>query len=225
MNNKLILVVIAVIIAGIVGGSWYAKRKSYLEKSQPPSVSSVKLSETEARSLAEGACVKGGEALARGYYNENSRTWWFDANLNSTRPGCHPACVVSEDTKAAEVNWRCMGLKDPHEGDILPRITNFKECAAVGNQITQSSPRQCQAGGLTFIEEAASAPHEANRKPCLPDQRRAEVCAEVYDPVCALVQVQCIRAPCPPVPQTFSNSCEACRNSLVESYASGACAE
>ncbi len=71
------------------------------------------LSETEARTIAERSCIKGGEALSSGMYNENSKTWWYDANLNATKPGCNPACVVNEETKTAEINWRCTGLKMP----------------------------------------------------------------------------------------------------------------
>jgi hypothetical protein len=68
------------------------------------------MSEGEARVIAEKMCIKGGEALSTGTYNENSKTWWFDANLNATKPGCNPACVVSDETKTAEINWRCTGL-------------------------------------------------------------------------------------------------------------------
>ena len=74
-----------------------------------PKINSL-LSEAEARVIAEKLCIKGGEALAGGIYNNNSKTWWFDANLNATREGCNPACVVSEETKTAEINWRCTGL-------------------------------------------------------------------------------------------------------------------
>lgn len=70
------------------------------------------LSETEARVIAEKLCIKGGEALSSGTYNTNSKTWWYDANLNTTKPGCNPACVVDEKTKTAEINWRCTGLKE-----------------------------------------------------------------------------------------------------------------
>jgi len=72
------------------------------------------LSEAQARVIAEKSCIKGGEALNAGTYNEITKTWWFDANLNATKPGCNPACVVSEATKIAEINWRCTGL-------ILPK--------------------------------------------------------------------------------------------------------
>ena len=57
------------------------------------------------------------------------------------------------------------------------------------------------------------------------DEERAEMCAQVYAPVCATVNIQCIKAPCNPIKETFSNSCEACRNALVPSYTVGACKE
>ncbi|MCX6744576.1 MAG: hypothetical protein NTX82_03565 [Candidatus Parcubacteria bacterium] len=73
------------------------------------------LSESDARLIAERTCIKGGEALSSGTYNEITKTWWFDANLNATKEGCNPACVVNEATKTAEINWRCTGLIVPKE--------------------------------------------------------------------------------------------------------------
>lgn len=75
----------------------------------------IHLTEKEARTTAEASCIKGGEALSDGVYNASSNTWWFDANLNATREGCNPACVVSEETKTAEINWRCTGLLSPDQ--------------------------------------------------------------------------------------------------------------
>jgi hypothetical protein len=71
------------------------------------------LTEFWAREIAEQSCIKGGEALGEGVYNVMTKTWWYDANLNATRPGCRPACVVSEETGTAEINWRCTGLIAP----------------------------------------------------------------------------------------------------------------
>ncbi|MBU0706118.1 hypothetical protein KJ657_04645 [Patescibacteria group bacterium] len=68
------------------------------------------LTESEAKQIAESECIKGGETLESGFYNENSKTWWFDANLNTVKEGCNPACVVSEDG-STEINWRCTGLR------------------------------------------------------------------------------------------------------------------
>lgn len=84
----------------------------YIAKNNQPVVSGS-LSEPEARVIAERTCIKGGESLAPGYHNESTKTWWFDANLNAVREGCNPACVVSEETKQAEINWRCTGLIVP----------------------------------------------------------------------------------------------------------------
>jgi Domain of unknown function (DUF4377) len=47
-------------------------------------------------------------------------------------------------------------------------------------------------------------------------------CTADYAPVCGSVQVQCITAPCPPVRQTFSNSCMA-NVSHATSITAGAC--
>ncbi len=143
-----------------------------------PVVTSL-LTETEAREIAENSCIKGMGALEAGLYNEGTKTWWFDANLNSTREGCNPACVVSEETKQAEINWRCTGA--------IPE---------------EEKPTAVQ---------------------CLPEQRNVDVCNEIYAPVCATVEIQCIKAPCEPIQETFPNSCHACKNSLVKSYVSGEC--
>jgi len=106
----------------------YAQRKEGESFTTPPSVGvskyfkiidanlveiDLKMTETDAKTIAEKTCIKGGEALGEGSYNENSNTWWFDANLNATKEGCNPACVVDAKTKTAEINWRCTGAIIP----------------------------------------------------------------------------------------------------------------
>lgn len=58
---------------------------------------------------------------------------------------------------------------------------------------------------------------------CTQSEKKAQACTMEYAPVCASVAVQCIKAPCPPVPQTFGNGCSACSNELVTSYIQGEC--
>lgn len=41
------------------------------------------------------------------------------------------------------------------------------------------------------------------------------MCTMQYDPVCAEVQVQCIKAPCYPITQTFWNACSAWKNKVL----------
>ena len=40
--------------------------------------------------------------------NEGTGTYWIDLNL--TKTGCNPACVVNVEDRTAEINWRCTGL-------------------------------------------------------------------------------------------------------------------
>jgi hypothetical protein len=42
------------------------------------------------------------------FCNEGTGTYWI--NLNLTKEGCNPACVINLETKEAEINWRCTGL-------------------------------------------------------------------------------------------------------------------
>jgi len=94
-------------------------------------------------------------------------------------------------------------------------IENFDDCAAAGNPVMESYPRQCVANGETFIENIEIK--------CTPQQKEADECIQIYQPVCASVSVECIKAPCDPIKQTFSNSCTACSNSRVDSYVNGEC--
>jgi len=115
-NKKLIYILagLAVLTLIIVASFvWKNYQFSITPKTKP--ISGQTMTEKEARMVAEKTCIKGGEALSSGSYNEITKTWWFDANLNATREGCNPACVVSEETKTAEINWRCTGLIPPDQ--------------------------------------------------------------------------------------------------------------
>lgn len=88
------------------------------EVQNPPSTND-EMTEADAKLIAEKSCIKGGEALAAGTYNEKTKTWWFDANLNATKPGCSPACVLDVEKKTADINWRCTGaIETPSETNV-----------------------------------------------------------------------------------------------------------
>ncbi len=74
-------------------------------------------------------------------------------------------------------------------------------------------------GLLLFL----GAPLDLAVTECLPEQREVDACIEIYQPVCATVNVQCVTTPCDPVQETFANSCKACINSLVSTYTQGEC--
>ena len=58
---------------------------------------------------------------------------------------------------------------------------------------------------------------------CTPKQKNAQVCSEIYAPVCGWFdssRIQCIKYPCA---STYSNSCFACQNLDVSYWTKGEC--
>lgn len=51
------------------------------------------------------------------------------------------------------------------------------------------------------------------------------MCTMEFAPVCGEVAVQCIKAPCPPIQQTFSNKCQLGQNKLAKFLHEGECEE
>ncbi|MCX6695283.1 MAG: Kazal-type serine protease inhibitor family protein [Candidatus Altiarchaeota archaeon] len=77
-----------------------------------PCPTPVTLTAEEAASIAAASdCTAEGTLTNNTYYNENTKTWWIDLEANKT--GCSPACVIDEESKTAEINWRCTGLIPP----------------------------------------------------------------------------------------------------------------
>jgi len=77
-------------------------------------------------------------------------------------------------------------------------VIDFQTCIAAGNPAMESYPRQCRHDDKTYTEEILE---DGTGKPV--------ACTMEYVPVCGSVEVQCIKAPCPPIESTFSNACEA----------------
>ena len=61
------------------------------------------------------------------------------------------------------------------------------------------------------------------RHACSPESRKADVCIELYQPVCGWfdsAKIQCVKYPCA---QTFSNRCFACQNANILFWTEGEC--
>ncbi|MFH1401730.1 MAG: hypothetical protein ABIG40_02095 [Parcubacteria group bacterium] len=75
---------------------------------------SPQISREEALGIAQESkdCSDAGVLTDRISYNGITKTWWIDLERfpELEKDGCNPACVVWEDTKTAEVNWRCTGV-------------------------------------------------------------------------------------------------------------------
>ncbi len=105
-------------------------------------------------------------------------------------------------------------------------IVRFSSTPTLAPTETGKEQKPAEAHALP-TEKPIPAPTPAVSKPisCPPKTNSEEqtACIALYKPVCAEVQVQCVRAPCPPRPHTFGNSCEACANPLVKEYTEGEC--
>lgn len=134
LTSKLVLVVIVLIAIAvyavcchkpqIIGGekdshgciipagySWCEAKQKCLRMWEEPCDSLITYN--EAHNIAENSsCTEKGELSDNRVYNGNTRTWWIDLEMKPEfqKQGCNPACVVNEETKTAEINWRCTGL-------------------------------------------------------------------------------------------------------------------
>lgn len=76
----------------------------------------VAMSMEAAKAIAEESeCTEKGTLTEYYFHNANTKTWWFDLSMmpEFEQENCNPACVVSEETGEAEINWRCTGALPP----------------------------------------------------------------------------------------------------------------
>ncbi len=70
----------------------------------------------QAGSIAQDSeCTEKGTLTDIYMYNEVTKTWWIDLTMKPEFENelCFPACVISEETKTAEINYRCTGALLP----------------------------------------------------------------------------------------------------------------
>ncbi|RZN33651.1 MAG: hypothetical protein EFT35_10340 [Methanophagales archaeon ANME-1-THS] len=102
-HTAVITVINGTVTGAVLDGKWDMITQSYYQTS--------KMTIEEAMAIARNSdCVQIGRLTDACMYNEYTRTWWIDLDPFTPKEGCNPACVVYEDTKTAEINWRCTGL-------------------------------------------------------------------------------------------------------------------
>lgn len=76
---------------------------------EPEDRTNAALTQDEAYEIAIASpCIEEGNIINDAYYNDFTKTWWFKTDI--VKAGCNPECMVSEETKEAEINWMCTGL-------------------------------------------------------------------------------------------------------------------
>ena len=102
----------------------------------------------------ESECAEKGVLSENYTYNNISKTWWIDLNMKNEfkKEFCNPACVVSEETKTADINWRCTGAIPPDDHDTSNRCIHSKtgDSMTISEAIQIASKSKCSgAGNLT----------------------------------------------------------------------------
>jgi putative hemolysin len=132
--------------------------------------------------------------------------------------GQYKACVFSDGSECEEWAFFRGQCKPGSAQPDTAVITNFDDCVKAGNPVMESYPRKCNAGGQTFTEvlDKPVTPPPSDGQPA--------TCPTEKNTVCALIQVQCIKAPCPPLFETIDNECLAKdRGSMLLGYTPGVC--
>lgn len=135
---------------------------------------------------------------------------------------CFPKFLVTETKKVSSFE-ECVAAGNPvmesyprqcrsQSGELFVEVVGDMPTAD-GKRYVNNDPNQCK---LMFFGCEADEQVFFDQNGCgcqkkietLPDQTGDDIaCIQLYDPVCGQVDVQCIKAPCPPIWQTFSNNC------------------
>lgn len=185
MNSRITAVIILTIVALAAAGflTWF-----YLGNGRQDNG----LSMAEALEIARaGSCAQTGTVSETGTRNPNSETWWFDVTPSAAnaKAGCNPACVVSENGKTSEINWRCTGAITPAAKDDLITVSSPLPNAVIKSPVTVRG----EARGQWYFE--ASFPVkvvDANGKvlASAPAQAQGEWMTTEYVPFAATISFQ-----------------------------------
>lgn len=92
---------------------------------------------------------------------------------------------------------------------VLLMAVSLVSCGEAPANLNLNSNMPATSSGSTVQEQPVAATN-------------ASACTEDYSPVCAKKQVECIKAPCPPVEETYTNRCFAEQDGATN-IESGAC--
>ena len=104
---------------------------------------------------------------------------------------------------------------------------NAEQCSVIKYRCSDGEEYfadECGCGcKLKESKDTGSGDSKLQAHDCTPEQRKAQMCTELYKPVCGWFdpqKIQCVKYPCA---QTFSNSCFACMDEKVISWTEGEC--
>lgn len=98
----------------------------------------------------------------------------------------------------AAVGWALL------KGQPTVKIGSFAECAAAGNPVMESYPRQCRANGVTFVEEIPSDTDDVGGSVDVDVGTCKNTCG---DGTCAEIVCLAVGCPCAETPQSCPADC------------------
>jgi len=140
--------------------------------------------------------------------------------LSNTSAGSQGKIYVKTNpAECKAINFMCtVGMqpfRDSKGCGCEPKISNDTQTGAPNTtQTTQGGPM------IPYNGTNTTGPAHFT---CSNESRNAQMCYEIYQPVCGWfnsTKVQCVTYPCA---QTFSNDCFACQNQNVAYYTQGKC--
>jgi putative hemolysin len=157
---------------------------------------------------------------------------YFDGcNTCSVKDGKPDACTLMycETPGEPKCNEYASGTtNNENVGLANPASTNCVNNGGKLDIVTSSDGGQqgmCTLSDGTVCEERAYMKGTCVAKNQDNDETNTSVCTMEYAPVCASVQVQCIKAPCDPIQQTFGNTCMMKANKHAIYLHDGECAK
>jgi hypothetical protein len=118
-------------------------------------------------------CVKEGPLRDSEVHNPETGTWWIDMDV--VKEGCQPACVVYEENRTAEINWRCTGLVSPSCAAPTGESMTLTEAQVIADEVCNLQGRiteetLCNDGtGTWWLGFTPSSPKEGCNPACVVD--------------------------------------------------------
>ncbi len=142
--------------------------------------------------------------------------------------------IILVGAGCSDLNKRVPASNNPSSTVSTPPTTTSTESTPVNRRYKANGPDVCarikfacepgehyfsDAGGCGCELDDTTLPPPTTKPP-----KDETFCTMEYKPVCGEKTVYCIRAPCPPVKQTYGNRCEAEKDG-AQNIVEGACEE
>ncbi|MDD3262816.1 MAG: hypothetical protein PHR61_03135 [Candidatus Absconditabacteria bacterium] len=141
-------------------------------------------------------------------YDQDSRKTMIPETCKSFFDGCNNCSRMNDGENIACTKMFCETYEEPKCLDTMHPSWD----------LDNDGINDCESDGTCDDSVDYTKPKQETKQGNI-----SESCTMEYAPVCAKVEIQCIRAPCEPIEQTFSNRCMINANKLATFLYEGEC--